>query len=699
MVMRDRRWARHDGAHAVATGEEVGDDARDGDKGIRECGVVKETRSDDRGADLLVGVAATLGVVGLALALMVWFAGQLSGVLSGKRWPRSDPTDAVHVLINAVTHPTRLTDGWPEAARSDLGPVWLILACLAFLMIGLGYAVWKVTRFALDFRRRREPRLLRLGFASGSEIAETLSAAAVLRKASQVRPSSAQQRRVDPREVGFFLGRDRRSRHDLYASVEDVCMVLAPPRQGKDVHFCAPFTIDAPGPCIVTSTRSDAFTNTYAQRAKLGKVYVFDPNNMTYWPERLRWSPVRGCQNPIVASRRATALIIGAGLEIVGEAAFYVAKAVTVLRCFLHAASFVDKTIHDVHMWLHDQTNPEPVHILEQAEKQGLAAPGWAQTLAGVCFGMQAGQRGDIFANASVGLDCFADPAVVEACSPARHEAFDIREFLSGRNTLYVLGKEQKNGSIAPVVTAMMEDLFEGARKVATSMPGSRLDPPLTVELNEAAHIAPLPSLPGYMGDSGGFSIALHVYLQSLSQAREKWGEHAAMVMWDNAAIRVVMGGAGNVEDLEHISKLIGERDDQQTNLLGLGAATWSGMPKRVLSAKEIRTLQFGSALVVARSTRPVEAVLTPWWKRPDGEEIAAGKAETERAIRRYTDDAERRATARLESFTFMPSMSGPSSTEITPEADATSSEIGPESQIPLPRLSDVEFRRNNAHG
>jgi type IV secretion system protein VirD4 len=664
---------------------------------------VSRTRSnDDRMAELLVGVVLALGVVCIALALVIWFAGQMSGLLSGRGWPPSDPTDAVRILLHTVSHPTRLSDGWPEAARGALGPIWLILVCLALLLVLVAFAVWKCVRLALNFRRRREPKLLRLGFASGSEIADTLSADAVVRKARQVRPSATGQRRVDPREVGFYLGRDRRSRHDLYASVEDVCMVLAPPRQGKDVHFCAPFTIDAPGPCIVTSTRSDAFTNTYAQRAKLGKVYVFDPNNMTYWPERLRWSPVRGCQDPIVASRRAAALVIGAGLEIVGEAAFYVAKAVTVLRCFLHAASFVDKTIHDVHMWLHDQTNPEPVEILAQAEKQGLAAPGWAHTLGGVSFGMQPGQRGDIFANASVGLDCFADPEVVAACSPGPYEAFDIRDFLSGRNTLYVLGKEQKNGGVAPVVTAMMEDMFEGARKVATMMPGSRLDPPLTVELNEAAHIAPLPSLPGYMGDSGGFSIALHVYLQSLSQAREKWGEHGAMVMWDNAAIRVVMGGAGNVDDLEHISKLIGERDDQRTNLLGLGPATWAGQPKRVLAAKEIRTLKFGTALVVARSTRPVEATLTPWWKRPDGDKIAAGKAETEQAIRGYTEAAERRAAQRLQNFTFVPSLTNiPSSTGITSPTDVSPPAIAPApSTLSLPVLPIAEqFGVDNPRG
>lgn len=52
-----------------------------------------------------------------------------------------------------------------------------------------------------------------------------------------------------------------------------------------------------------------------------------------------------------------------------------------------------------------------------------------------------------------------------------------------------------------------------------------------------------------------------------------------------------------------------------------------------MLSAEEIRTLEFGRAIVVARAARPIEVSLTPWWKRKDGKEIAAGKAEVERRI------------------------------------------------------------------
>ena len=506
-----------------------------------------------------------------------------------------------------------------------------------------GFVTYRAVRFGMNWRRRRQSRTFRLGFASGDEIREMLSAAAIIKKAPSVRPSYRGRSNIDPRDVGFYLGRDTRSRQELWASVEDVFIVLAPPRQGKDVHFCAPYTIDAPGACIVTSTRADAFSNTYTMRRKMGEVYVFDPTGLTNWPEQLRWSPVNGCEDPTIAVARANAFVMSSGLEIAGEAAFFVSAAVTVLQTYLHAAALGKLTLKDVIRWSTQSSNPEPWTILRRLEPSGYAAAGWASRLETLASGDNPLVRDYVWSMLVQSMSCFSNPKIVEACSPPPSEQFDLRKFLSGRNTLYILGKDKKAGSIAPLVTAMMEDILDEARRIAAGMPGSRLDPALTVELNEAAHIAPMPNLPAYMGDSGGNSIALHVYLQSLSQARAKWGEHEAMIMWDNAATRVIMGGAGNVEDLEDIARLMGEvRIESDVDDLFQGRRN-PNAKRHVLSPDEVRTLKFGTAVVVGRAARPVEVNLTPWWKRKDGKEIAAGKAEVEKLIVKYGHEARER--------------------------------------------------------
>ncbi|MEV0131113.1 hypothetical protein AB0H83_21940, partial [Dactylosporangium sp. NPDC050688] len=80
-----------------------------------------------------------------------------------------------------------------------------------------------------------------------------------------------------------------------------------------------------------------------------------------------------------------------------------------------------------------------------------------------------------------------------------------------------------------------------------------------------------------------------------------------------------------NASDLADMSKLLGETE---------------GRP--VLSVDEIRTLKFGRAVMIAGSSRPIEARLTPFWKRKDGSRIASGRTETEQRVKRYKDEASR---------------------------------------------------------
>ncbi|MGH3428284.1 MAG: TraM recognition domain-containing protein, partial [Mycobacteriales bacterium] len=351
---------------------------------------------------------------------------------------------------------------------------------------------------------------------------------------------------------------------------------------------------------------------------------------------QLRWSPVNGCQEPLVALNRAAAFVSGAGVgEGVQNASYWTGVATAILRCYFLAAATSGRTITDVVRWSTQPTNPEPIQILRKMEQLGRAPQGWAGELESGASA-DGETRGNMWSGVRRALDCFADPKVLAACSPGPHDIFDVATFVSGRNTLYVLGKEKKNGSVAPLVTAMMEDIFDQVRKIASRMPNSRIDPPLTVELNEVAHIAPMPNLPGYMGDSGGFSIALHVYLQSLGQARGKWGNDEAAVMWDTAAIRVVMGGSGYVNDLEDISRLMGEVDEKTKSVsrgAGGKSTSYSKQKRRVLTLDELRTLEFGTAVIIARAARPVEARLTPYFRRKDAKEISAGQARVAKII------------------------------------------------------------------
>ena len=575
------------------------------------------SEDDDEVYGFLFGVAFLVVLIGGAFSFLIWLAGQLSGLLTGGGWPDSSPQDFLRIAFDFVRHPGDPQGAWPPVAAAAMGPASLFFILLIVLLVLASVGTYFLAQVLMNVRRRRPFRRLRLGFASGWEVRNLLSARTVLRKAEQVRPSTTTRpgNAVKPEEVGFYIGRDVRSRRKLYASIEDTAIIVAPPRQGKDVHFVTPFTIDAPGPCIVTSTRRETFINTALVRARYGEVYVFDPYNWTGWPNRMRWSPLQGCEDPNACAVRAGTLVQTSQFDIGVEGA-HVTGVLTIIRCLLHAGAIGQVNFREVMRWVNEANADEAIDILREGERDGTAATGYASQLELV--------RNDESAWTSTIqiMHCFSQPSVLEDCSPPRGEEFDFVNFLKGRNTLYFVAKQQGDwGGIAPVVTTIVEQYFRTARGTAMKNPTGRLDPPLTFELNQVTDLCPIGGLPVYMGESGGYSIAVHVYLTSLADARVRWGSDGAARMWDNSTIKIVSGGSGTAKDIDELANLVGKERGKQ-----------------VLRPEELRTMPIGRAAVVAGTARPVEMWLTPWWKRKDAELIAASKKAAEGMIQKAID-------------------------------------------------------------
>ena len=106
--------------------------------------------------------------------------------------------------------------------------------------------------------------------------------------------------------------------------------------------------------------------------------------------------------------------------------------------------------------------------------------------------------------------------------------------------------------------------------------------------LDEIGNLSPLPSLPVLMAEGGGTGITTMPVLQSLSQARDKWGDHAAGAIWDASIVKVVLGGTSSAKDLHDLSALIGERDEKTlTALQALPDRTFSNADDVVISVPQ----------------------------------------------------------------------------------------------------------------
>jgi type IV secretory pathway TraG/TraD family ATPase VirD4 len=355
-------------------------------------------------------------------------------------------------------------------------------------------------------------------------------------------------------------------------------------------------------------------------------VLTFDPQMLAGDVPRLRWAPQRGCEDALVAINRARALAAGAQLNVgtTTQGDFWEQMTQAVLRCYLHAAALTGRSIRDVLLWASRPTDPTPVRILRA---ESAAVGGWAEELAAQA-GADPRQRDSVWAGVRRAVDSLADPRVLDACSPPAGAEFDPTSFLRDAGALYMLGTSGAQLSVAPLITALVEDLVDAARRLGASQPGGRLDPPLVLLLDEAANIAPIPSLPNLLADGGGSGLTTVAVLQSLAQARARWGPAAADALWDAATTKVVLGGLAQADDLQRISRLAGEVDDAtRSRTTGPGGGSVSVSMRRLpaLPIERLRCLPPGHAVVLARHTAPAEARMQPWWERPDAPAIRAG--------------------------------------------------------------------------
>ncbi|UAL32124.1 TraM recognition domain-containing protein [Nocardioides rotundus] len=569
-----------------------------------------------------------IGLIGVfALALLLRAAGSVTAFLTGTAQPAAGPAAGVGVLFNPADPATAL-----DAEGLNVVVYWIVAAVL---LIGLGTGIgWVWTRLRRHSRQTATDPHRLAGIATKHEVTRTASSKALLARAKNLRPSLE---RPTPADVGYRIGTAHGQ--EVWASVEDSVLLIGPPRSGKSLHIAVPFILDAPGSVVATSTRPDNLTASLRARQRIGPTAVFDPQHLAEGlPAGLRWSPIRGCQDPLTAMIRATGLASATGLSSGGVegGGFWEGKTRSALQALLHAAAIDGRPPAELFRWTLDPTAAaDAVAILTNSPD---AAGGWAESLEAM-IDADPRTRDSIWQGVSLSLSALADPRVLDAVSPGDGEDFDPEKFIQSRGTLYLLATGAGAGASAALVAAFVEDLVEAARRVAARSPGARLDPPMALILDEIANLSPLPSLPTLMSEGGGTGITAMPVLQSLAQARDRWSENQANAIWDAAITKIVLGGASNSRDLQDLSALIGERDEftDSVTLGDHGTRSNQRSVRRVpiMPPDRIRTLPFGTAVTLLRSAPPIITDLRAWPARPDGDRLTSDRAEIEALLRR----------------------------------------------------------------
>lgn len=79
------------------------------------------------------------------------------------------------------------------------------------------------------------------------------------------------------------------------------------------------------------------------------------------------------------------------------------------------------------------------------------------------------------------------------------------------------------NPGAMPLLTALVASVVERGRHMAERSSSGRLDPPLTLVLDDVAAVAPLPQLPELLATGAERGLPTLALLRSREQGRSRW--------------------------------------------------------------------------------------------------------------------------------------------------------------------------------
>nr|WSX77724.1 type IV secretory system conjugative DNA transfer family protein [Streptomyces sp. NBC_00899] len=523
---------------------------------------------------LIVGIIAFL----LGVTLLVWTATGIAGVLSHGAWPGDVHfTRTPRAMRALIGQPHDVPAAWPDAKPGELpgaGLFWGIF--IGQFMVLITVAVWVLNVLA-RLRTRGERRGPRPQAAPEPAAAAAPAAAAVPSprrrgRAAAVQgsgdsargkghgdgdgldawfrtvPQAVPPRPADPvtAELPAVAGDPRPAAREPRPAVLDggevtrTYALFAGPRGDQAKRVVQPAVLAAAGPVLVTTADPDTYHQTVGNRSKLGPVHVYDPAHLLDVPGRLRWAPHGGCERPGTAGTRAAALLAPLRTARADEAIVH-ATAVTLLRCWLHAAAVDGLPFRQVHRWAAGgAAAAEAVRILRTDTG---AASGWSGELESVLHAHHE-RRDAAQALIRQTLEPLNSVHIRDACNPARTGGLDLESWGAERGTLYVVGERIEDPrthlGAMPLLTALVSSVVEHGRRMAAGSSAGRLDPPLTFVLDDVAALAPVPDLADLLATGTAAGLPTLAVLRSPEQALARWPS----ALWPHADLRVTLAEA-----------------------------------------------------------------------------------------------------------------------------------------------------------
>ncbi|MFF2201247.1 type IV secretory system conjugative DNA transfer family protein [Streptomyces sp. NPDC058145] len=494
----------------------------------------RDTRREGQGGipdGLLIGILAFL----LGMTVLVWTATGLAALFAHGAWPDGVTfTRTALAMRHLIGEPHDLPGAWPDTPTAQLsgwGLFWgLFIGQLMILLVLTLFVMSTVARWRAEKARRASER----GTAPGrTEVtapaaAPDPTAAATAVPAVVPVPEAVPEQRHEvlvartepaPQPVEHLMGGVAPTADPEASSGEGGVRYGAPATR----HTTAVRAVQhAPGPTLVVTSNPALWAETKDARTKLGPVHLYDPTHLCDTPARLHWSPTSGCEDKETALNRAKGLL--GPVRPTGKLDQAVADtATTLLRSYLHAAALESRTVRHVHRWAQGTQVQDAVRTLRTHTK---AAPGAAGELEAALTAHP--ERRDMAQELiSRALSALSTVNIREACTPNRTDALALDSFVHEGGTLYVVGESiedpRTHPGAMPLLTALVSSVVEHGRRMAERSSSGRLDPPLTLVLDDIAAVAPVPQLPDLLATGADQGMPTLALLRSREQARARW--------------------------------------------------------------------------------------------------------------------------------------------------------------------------------
>lgn len=441
-----------------------------------------------------------------------------------------------------------------------------------------------------------------------------------------------------PTDVGWLMGTSVTTERPvkMWSPWDRTTGVLGQQGSGKTLDVLVPALLQAPGPALATMTKPQDMLLSLQARARRGPVVVMDPFGLAPGLEPLRWNPVAGCADPMVAERRGKAfsVIAAAGKNDSSATRFYANEATKVLAGFLHAAALAEKTMSDVLSWVTTTGGEqEPIQILQTVP---MAAPHWDNLVYSALHG-DPRTASNTRTTVHQAVAALLQPAMMERCVPTPHApAVDIHDVIRNNGTFYFLGREDPYQSATPFMTAAVEAVLDAALDVAAESPHSRLCPSFFACLDELPSTAPIPTLITRIANERALGISIMWASQSLPQLRISLGDDEARALLALTNNLLVFGGSKDTDFNRMLSDMIGTvKYATRSHTVGFTykSSQVSHTTEAIIRPEEIRRIDRGHVLYIAEGMQPVVMRVNRSIEGAAGKKLLAEAAQSKRAV------------------------------------------------------------------